>query len=400
MNQARKQGRSMVMMLMMVFVLVWLSGCSAGSSFSLSALVGDKQTDVNMSNEQKGPQAAGGGAENEPDEVIVGHTDDSDGQITHGNLPSKQAETPSKGGTVEQPAEQPAEQPSGTATDKPQTPETQAPEAQTPSPSATDEVKPSTVPATDQPEALPTEKPEVPIVDHSEGTEGTATDKPSPSATSKPDGSPLAEEQLDDPDPSSPVSKPAAGEKYIALTFDDGPDQRYTNDILDILKEKGVKATFFVVGQQVKKNPEVLQRIVEEGHSIGNHTYNHKDLSKLNKQQIIQEIKTTDAIIKKTVGYTPVMVRAPYGAVSDTLKVLLKASKRDLVSWNIDTRDWAGTSAADMSKMIKKEAKPNGIILMHSFGSKNIKNTVQALPGIIDDLVDMGYTLVTADQIV
>ncbi|OMF24429.1 hypothetical protein BK133_22940 [Paenibacillus sp. FSL H8-0548] len=202
---------------------------------------------------------------------------------------------------------------------------------------------------------------------------------------------------LDKPDQQA-EEQPSKNDKLIALTFDDGPDKRYTTDILDILKEKGVKATFFVVGQQVTKNPEVLQRIVDEGHAIGNHTYNHKDLSKLTKQQIIEEVKTGDAVIKKAVGFTPSMFRAPYGAVSDTLKDLLKANNRKLVGWNIDTRDWAGTSASDIRKMIKKEAKPNGIILMHSFGSKHIKNTVQALPGVIDDLEGMGYTFVFADQ--
>lgn len=203
--------------------------------------------------------------------------------------------------------------------------------------------------------------------------------------------------ELDKPDQQA-EEQPGKTDKLIALTFDDGPDKRYTTDILDILKDKGVKATFFVVGQQVAKNPEVLQRIVDEGHAIGNHTYNHKDLSKLTKQQIIEEVKTGDAVIKKAVGFTPIMFRAPYGAVSDTLKDLLKANNRELVGWNIDTRDWAGTSASDIRKMIKKEAKPNGIILMHSFGGKHIKNTVQALPGVIDDLEEMGYTFVFADQ--
>ncbi|WP_083682628.1 polysaccharide deacetylase family protein [Paenibacillus sp. FSL A5-0031] len=206
-------------------------------------------------------------------------------------------------------------------------------------------------------------------------------------------------EKLDKPDHVIAASKPDKGKKLIALTFDDGPDKRYTTDILDILKEKGVKATFFVVGQQVTKNPEVLQRIVDEGHAIGNHTNNHKDLSKLDEQGIIEQFKEADNAIKEAIGITPAMVRAPYGAVSDTVKALVKENHRELIGWNIDTRDWAGTSSSDMIKMIKKEAKPNGMILMHSFGSKHVKNTVHALPAIIDLLENMGYTLVTADQL-
>ncbi|WP_424766984.1 polysaccharide deacetylase family protein [Paenibacillus sp. sgz302251] len=193
-------------------------------------------------------------------------------------------------------------------------------------------------------------------------------------------------------------SKPGEREKVVALTFDDGPDALYTTAILDILKEKGVKATFFVVGQQVTKNPEVLKRIVDEGHEIGNHTYNHKNLSKLGKPQIWKEVEEGDAAIKKAAGFTPSLFRAPFGAVSYTLKNVLKAHDRKLIGWTVDTRDWAGTSPADMRKLIRNETKPGGIILLHSFGSKHIQNTVKALPGIIDDLEKMGYSFVTADQ--
>ncbi|WP_337101969.1 polysaccharide deacetylase family protein [Paenibacillus sp. YIM B09110] len=188
-------------------------------------------------------------------------------------------------------------------------------------------------------------------------------------------------------------------QKVIALTFDDGPDKRYTPAILDILKEKGVKATFFVVGLQVNKSPEVLKRIVKEGHEIGNHTYNHKDLSKLSKDAILKEINDSDKLIKDAVGFTPVLFRAPYGAVSDTLKDIVKNTGRHMIGWNIDTRDWAGTSVADMQEMIRTEAKPGGIILMHSFGGKHIANTVEALPGIIDELTEMGYTFATIDEL-
>ncbi|CAM4424637.1 peptidoglycan/xylan/chitin deacetylase (PgdA/CDA1 family) [Paenibacillus endophyticus] len=389
MKKARRKARNVVAGLFLTAVMIGVSGCSAGSSFSLSALLsGDKQPQV-TGNAQQGPQT-GSGTDGDGNSVIVGNAGGVDGAVEHGNLPGHtQSPKPDA-----QPSDQATEKPSSTVTNSPVTQATATPNPETtPQPEDTSTEQPI-VTGTDHPASTPTGKPGATATPDA----GNVDPKPDSPATSKPE-TPEAD-QLDKPDQHTPAIKPGKGEKFIALTFDDGPDQRYTNDILDILKEKGVKATFFVVGQQVKKNPEVLQRIAEEGHSIGNHTYNHKDLSKLNKQQIIEEIKTSDAAIKKAVGYTPVMVRAPYGAVSDTLKVLLKANNRDLISWNIDTRDWAGTSAADMSKMIKKEAKPNGIILMHSFGSKNIKNTVQALPGIIDDLVEMGYTLVTADQMI
>lgn len=213
-------------------------------------------------------------------------------------------------------------------------------------------------------------------------TAGTETAKPR--ASSKP----------------SSTKKPEQKEKkLVAFTFDDGPDSRYTAAILDILKEKGVKATFFVVGQQVEKEPEMLKRIVDEGHAVGNHTMNHKQLPKLTDKQMKQEIDGADKLIENVIGYKPTMVRAPYGAVSDALKTYMKNENRLLVGWNVDTRDWAGTSVADMRSMIKEKTKPGAIILMHSFGGKNIKHTVEMLPGAIDDLIKMGYTFVTADQL-
>jgi peptidoglycan/xylan/chitin deacetylase (PgdA/CDA1 family) len=189
------------------------------------------------------------------------------------------------------------------------------------------------------------------------------------------------------------------GKKLVALTFDDGPDKKYTTAILDILKEKGVKATFFVVGQQVKLYPEVLQRIADEGHTIGNHSQNHKDLKKQEKSVILEQINKTDEAIRDVLGEKPTLFRAPYGSMSDTVKQILKAQDRVHTGWTVDTRDWAGTSPADMRQMIIQDTKPNGIILMHSFGSKHIKNTVEALPGIIDDLHKLGYTLVTVDEL-
>lgn len=199
--------------------------------------------------------------------------------------------------------------------------------------------------------------------------------------------------------PTTPPGRGADGDKFVALTFDDGPDAKYTTAILDILKEKGIKATFFVVGQQVNKYPEVLERIADEGHAIGNHTQNHKDLKKQTKAEILKQINLTDKAISDVLGETPKLFRAPYGSLSDTLKQVLKDQGRKHTGWTIDTRDWAGTSIEDMRDMIRHQTKPNGIILMHSFGGQHIKNTVLALPDIIDDLHKLGYTFVTADEL-
>lgn len=191
----------------------------------------------------------------------------------------------------------------------------------------------------------------------------------------------------------------AADAKLVALTFDDGPDKKYTLEVLDILQKNGVKATFFTVGIQVKKYPEVMKRIAQEGHAIGNHSTHHPDLSKLDSKAIKEEIKETDTLIEQAAGYVPRLVRAPYGALSPLVKNIVKANNRELVGWTVDTRDWAGESVADMRENVNKNTKPGGIILMHSFGSKHVKNTVELLPLIIEDLSKQGYTFVTVDEL-
>ncbi|TYP69604.1 polysaccharide deacetylase family protein [Paenibacillus methanolicus] len=189
------------------------------------------------------------------------------------------------------------------------------------------------------------------------------------------------------------------GDKLIALTFDDGPDHRYTPEILEILKASGAKATFFMVGTQLKKYPDTVKQIVADGHGVGNHTYHHANLAKLNENEIKQEIKTTDALFREAVGFVPHLVRAPYGSVSDVLKTVVRDNNRELVGWTVDTMDWDGATVTAMRGNVNKNARPGGIVLMHSFGSKHLRNTVKLLPLIIKDLRAKGYTFVTVDEL-
>lgn len=189
------------------------------------------------------------------------------------------------------------------------------------------------------------------------------------------------------------------GAKLVALTFDDGPDNKYTPKILDILKAKHVHATFFTVGTQVKRYGAVMKRIVQEGSEIGNHSYSHTDLSKLDSTHIMNQIKWTDTLIRKQAGYVPRLVRAPYGASSPQLKRIVADNGRSLVFWTVDTRDWEGVPVAAMRAHVNKNTHPGGIILMHSFGSKHLANTVELLPLVIKDLQAKGYTLVTVSEL-
>lgn len=223
---------------------------------------------------------------------------------------------------------------------------------------------------------------------------------PKPADTSG--AKPPAGEQTEQPKPEQPSAPPAEpGVKQVALTFDDGPDKKFTPKVLEILKQYGVKATFFVVGTQVEKYPAILKQIEEEGHTIGNHTYGHANLPKLKGQKLLDEIEKADALIEEVLGKKTPYFRAPYGAVSDELKKTLKDTGRELVGWNVDTRDWAGTEPDEMLQIVKDTVKPGGIILMHSFGGRkgSLQNTIDALPSIIEYLQDEGYTLVPLTEL-
>lgn len=185
----------------------------------------------------------------------------------------------------------------------------------------------------------------------------------------------------------------------IAITFDDGPDLKFTPQILDILQEKEVVATFFVVGIQVNKYPKVLQRIEAEGHLIGNHSYNHPNFTKLTSEELSDEIARTDEVIFGAVGHVPTIVRPPYGAMNNEVEEQLEQMHKSVMLWNIDPRDWDGSSVDDMLENILTNAKDGGNILLHSFGSKHVKNTIALLPIIIDELRAQGYEFVTVDEL-
>jgi len=214
--------------------------------------------------------------------------------------------------------------------------------------------------------------------------------------------------------PSKPGAKPSTSPSsseeennaerrpQVALTFDDGPDIKYTVQILDLLKEYDVKATFFLVGTQVKKYPDIAKRIVDEGHSVGNHSWSHGDLTKLSAKARAEQIDKTQAIIVEATGTTPRLMRAPYGSVSKEVLATIHKDHMKHVAWTVDTKDWAGTSVQDMYKNVMNNSRDGGIILMHSFGGRKnaLEHTVKLLPSIIRDLRTNGYDLVTIDEMI
>lgn len=197
------------------------------------------------------------------------------------------------------------------------------------------------------------------------------------------------------------IAHGATVEKKVALTFDDGPDDKYTPKILDILKSNQVKGTFFLVGEHVNRYPVIVKRIVLEGHAIGNHTWDHSDLTKQSKDKIFEEINKTDEAVKNAAGISPSLFRAPYGAVSTNVLAAAETTGHKTIGWSVDTLDWDGKSVSEILHNVRNETHPGAIILQHSAGGKggNLDHTLEALPQIIHYLKQKGYTFVTVPQL-
>lgn len=186
--------------------------------------------------------------------------------------------------------------------------------------------------------------------------------------------------------------------KLIALTFDDGPHSSYTEEILDILKQYNIKATFFVVGENVEAMEEKLLRAAEEGHEIGNHTYTHKFITKISENSLKSEIKKTEDIIEKVTGQKPKLFRPPGGMYNEsTLKVLSEMGYSSVL-WSQDTKDWTLPQVGKIEGDILKNISDGDIILFHDFNQKN-SPTPEALRKLIPELLDMGYSFVTVSEL-
>ena len=192
------------------------------------------------------------------------------------------------------------------------------------------------------------------------------------------------------PEPAAAPAPKALPTKYVVLTFDDGPDPVYTPLILDVLAEYDAKATFFEVGRNVVKHPALTKRIHAAGHSVQNHTWTHADLRPLSAASFRQQISSTDQAIRAQTGGTPACLRPPYGAVNSTVTKQAKALGKDLVVWDIDSRDWTKPGTAAIVRRVLAGVHNGSVILMHD-GGGNRSQTVAALPTILKTLKARGY---------
>lgn len=179
----------------------------------------------------------------------------------------------------------------------------------------------------------------------------------------------------------------------VALTFDDGPSPEYTPLLLDGLRERNVKASFFVIGSNIEKEggEEIIRRIYEEGHLIGNHTWHHVDLSDLSTEDAWKELEMTDSLIKAVTGEETALVRPPFGEFPRSMEEPDKL----YVKWTVDSRDWVTKDTQEIVRKVVTDTEENDIILMHDCYETSVEAALQ----IIDTLSERGYEFVTVDRL-
>jgi polysaccharide deacetylase family sporulation protein PdaB len=192
-------------------------------------------------------------------------------------------------------------------------------------------------------------------------------------------------------------------QKVVALTFDDGPYSPYTEQILDILKENNVKATFFVLGKNAADHPELVKRIYDEGHQIGNHTYHHIDLLKANRATVVSELERTNQVLFEITGVKPHIVRPPHGFRDPVVLEVMKEQGLKVVEWSVMSRDWTNPGVENIVNRVLDKTRNGSIILLHDGDGVRSQDsraqTVEATRLIIRQLKNEGYTFVTVDDI-
>lgn len=184
------------------------------------------------------------------------------------------------------------------------------------------------------------------------------------------------------------------GDKYIALTFDDGPSSN-TGRLLDVLNSYNAKATFFVMGRKIKNNPSVLNRMINEGHQIGGHSWSHPQFTAISEEALRSQIMDTRDKISSVTGADTTLVRPPYGSVDSEVKAVGADLGVSFINWSVDSLDWKSQNAKIIYYDIMTKVKNGSIILCHDTHS----TTVEAMEQVIPDLIAQGYHFVTVSEL-
>lgn len=192
------------------------------------------------------------------------------------------------------------------------------------------------------------------------------------------------------------ITRVVTRKPLVAMTFDDGPHPRLTPALLDVLKARNIRATFYVIGQNVVRYPQLMQRMVAEGHEIGNHTYRHPTLSRLGTESIQREMDRTTLAVFQTTGKAPVTMRPPYGSITQNQrKMVYQTRGLPTVLWSVDPRDWQRPGSQVVANRIVGNAHRGAVILAHDIHSP----TVRAMPAALDGLLARGFEFTTVSEL-
>jgi peptidoglycan-N-acetylglucosamine deacetylase len=184
---------------------------------------------------------------------------------------------------------------------------------------------------------------------------------------------------------------------YIAMTFDDGPSATLTPKLLDLLAAHHIKATFFVIGENVAEHPEIVERAAREGHEIGNHSWSHPNFGKMSQESVRSQLRRTDDAITNATGKRPTLMRPPYGSITDREKHWIHDEfGYQIILWDVDPYDWRRPGPAVVRNRILKETQPGSIVLSHDIHP----GTIEAMPSTFDALEAKGFRFVTVSELI
>lgn len=179
--------------------------------------------------------------------------------------------------------------------------------------------------------------------------------------------------------------------RRLAMTFDDGPAPTTTHMVLEQLRQRKIKATFFMIGQRVKEYPDIARDVLSEGHEIGNHSFTHPALGKMAVEKVTQEIQGCQDIIGQTLNLSPVWFRPPYGSFRKELGPLAVARQLGVAYWSVDPQDWRKPGSSVVAERVLSQSRPGSIVLLHDIH----RPTAEAVPAILDGLLERGYEFTT-----
>lgn len=184
---------------------------------------------------------------------------------------------------------------------------------------------------------------------------------------------------------------------YIAMTFDDGPSATLTPKLLDLLAAHHIKATFFVIGENVAEHPDIVARAAREGHEIANHSWSHPNLAKMSDEGVRRQLRQTDEAIKSATGTRPTLLRPPYGSITEREKRWIHDEfGYQIVLWDVDPYDWKRPGPAVVRNRILQETRPGSIVLSHDIHP----GTIEAMPSTFDALKAKGFKFVTVSELI